>query len=58
MSANALIGCLNLLYENFLAVNDVQTLCRVVDAAALKVFGFDNAVCSQPKRYNLRLYYA
>ena len=44
---------------NLLSIYDVDAgLYNLSEFAALEVFGFDNAVCSQPKRYNLLLYYA
>ena len=56
-SQNSVI--LPLLYKDLFSIYDVETgLGNLSELATLEVFGFDNAVLSQPKRYNLRLYYA
>ena len=48
-----------LLHPNLFTIYDVEAgLGNLGELAALEIFGFDNAVLSQPKRYNLRLYYA
>ena len=50
---------MTLLNPNLFTIYDVEArLGNLIEFAAMEIFGFDNAVLSQPKRYNLRLYYA